>query len=81
MFKKVFRGIKDKVTDTLVDRQLKNLPPQQRDMIKNMVKKNPDLFKKIATEIEALKKKGMAEQHASMQVMMKYKVELQKLAR
>jgi adenylate kinase len=80
MFKKMFSKAKNKLVDKLLEKKLKDVPVEQREMIKNMVQKDPELFQKIAKEIEAKKKEGMNETHASMQVMTKYKAELQKLA-
>jgi hypothetical protein len=48
-------------------------------MIMKMIKENPDLFKKIAKEVEEEKKKGVNEMYASMTVMRKYQGEIQKL--
>ena len=56
------------------------VPPEQIDMLLNMMNKDPELFKKIAKEIEELTKKGFNQQQAGMQVMQKYQSELQKLA-
>ncbi len=63
----------------MMEKQLKDLPPAQRDQILHIVSENPELFEKIAKEIEAEKKKGKPEMAASMEVMRKYQGELQKL--
>lgn len=52
----------------------------QIEMVMKMMEKNPELFKKISTEIEAKVKSGQSEMSASMEVMRKYQSELQKLA-
>lgn len=57
----------------------KNLPKEQADMLSAAVEKNPELFTKIAKEIEALKKSGKPEMYASLDVMKKYQKELQAL--
>jgi hypothetical protein len=44
-----------------------------------LVSKNPELFKKIAEEIERRKKGGESEMKASMDVMKKYRGELAEL--
>lgn len=64
----------------LMEHKLKSLPKEQKDMIMALVEKNPKLFEEIAKEIQVKVKAGTPEQTASMQVMMKYKNELQKLA-
>ena len=65
--------------DKLIQSKLKNLPPDQREMITKMMNENPELLKKISDEIKAKKKGGMDENTASMQVMFKYRSELQKM--
>jgi hypothetical protein len=57
----------------------KNLPKDQQEMLQKAVEKNPKLFEKIATEIDALKKSGKPEMYAAMDVMKKYQKELQEL--
>ncbi len=60
--------------------KMKNVPEAQRDMIMGLVEKNPDLFKNIGEEIERRKKGGEPEMKATMEVMKKYRAELQALA-
>ena len=55
------------------------VPEAQIDMVITMMEKNPDLFKKIAEEIQSKIKSGMDQQTASMEVMAKYQEELKKL--
>ena len=59
--------------------QMKGLPEAQQEMILSAFEKDPNLFKKIAEEIKQKTKKGQNEQFASMEVMMKYKSQIQKL--
>ncbi|MCX6755037.1 MAG: hypothetical protein NT068_00650 [Candidatus Nomurabacteria bacterium] len=56
------------------------VPEAQIDMVLKMMEKDPDLFKKIAEEVQAKIKSGMDQQTASMQVMQKYQEDLKKLA-
>jgi len=56
------------------------VPPEQIDMILNMMEKNPELFKTITEEIQVKIKGGMDQNTASMQVMQKHETELRKLA-
>jgi len=79
MFGDLFKNLKNKALSALIERQMKNLPPEQRELILNLIKNNPELFQKIATEVEDLKKKGVNEMYAGMQVMKKYESELAKL--
>lgn len=55
------------------------VPEAQIDMFISMIEKNPELFKAIASEIQAKVKEGMDQQTASLQVMQKYESELKKL--
>lgn len=79
MFQNFFSKAKDKMVEKLIDKQLKNVPEDQKQMIKTMVAKDPELFQKIAQEIKEKQKSGMNDMHASMQVMMKYKDQIQRL--
>lgn len=72
-------GLKRMITNKLMERQLKGLPPAQREAIMEAVKANPDFFNNLAKEIEAEKKNGKTEMAASMEVMRKHQGELQKL--
>ncbi len=71
--------LKGSAIEKLMERELAKLPPEQREMVMNMVKNNPQVFEKIAKEIEALKKAGTNEMYATMTVMKKYQGELQNL--
>jgi hypothetical protein len=57
----------------------KNLPKDQQAMLQVAVEKDPELFSKIAKEIDALKKAGKPEMYAALDVMKKYQSQLQKL--
>ena len=57
----------------------KDLPKEQAAMLQAAVDKDPDLFAKIAKEIDELKKQGKPEMYASLDVMKKYQKELQAL--
>lgn len=48
-------------------------------MLQVAVEKNPELFTKIAKEIEVLKKQGKPEMYAALDVMKKYQKEMQEL--
>ena len=57
----------------------RGVPPAQIEMFVNMIEKNPELFKTIASEIEVKVKAGLSQTDASMLVMKKYEQELKKL--
>jgi hypothetical protein len=61
---------------TLLKRQLKGLPDDQIEMFITIIEKNPELFKKIAEEIQAKINQGMGQQDAAMKVMESYRSEL-----
>ncbi|MEX0933864.1 MAG: hypothetical protein WD003_01200 [Candidatus Paceibacterota bacterium] len=73
--------LKDYFMKKMLERQLKDLPESQREMVKGALEKNPELFKKIAEEVKRETKKGIPEAAATMQVMRKHQGELQKLLR
>lgn len=73
--------IKDFFMKKMLERQLKDLPEDQKELVKTAIEKNPELFKKIANEVKAQTKKGVPEAAATMQVMRKYQGELQKALR
>ena len=55
------------------------VPESQVDMLISMIEKNPELFQKIAQEIQEKIKGGMSQTDASIKVMEKYQEELKKL--
>ncbi|NTV44130.1 MAG: hypothetical protein HGA67_00335 [Candidatus Yonathbacteria bacterium] len=59
--------------------QLKGVPPEQQEMILKVVEENPELFQKIAMEMQAEMKKGKDQMAAAMTIMPKYQAELAKL--
>lgn len=59
--------------------RLKGVPEAQIDMFVNMMEKDPELFQKIALEIQEKVKGGMSEMDAGMVVIKKYEAELKKL--
>ena len=60
----------------LLEKQLKNAPAEQRDMIMTLLEKNPALFEKIAAEMKAEMKGGKDQMAAAMKVMPKYQAEI-----
>lgn len=59
--------------DFLIRKMLRTqgVPPAQIDLLVAMMQKNPELFKKIAEEIQEKVKGGMNQMDAGMQVMKK----------
>ncbi len=62
-----------------MESKLKNLPPEQKELIMTLMNEHPELMQKIAQEIKEKKKQGVDEQTASMQVMFRYKDQIQKI--
>ncbi len=57
----------------------KGIPEEQIDLVMKLVNNNPELFQKISIEVEHAMKEGKDQSQASMEVMMKYKEEIQKV--
>ena len=61
----------------LLQSQLKNVPPDQQQMIMEMLEKDPALFEKIAKEIQAeLKTNNNNQMAAATKVLPKYQKEI-----
>jgi hypothetical protein len=57
--------------------KMKDVPEAQREQIMTLVKKDPELFKKIGEEVDRrVKKGGESQMKATMEVMKKYRTEL-----
>jgi hypothetical protein len=72
-------GIRDFFVKQAVKQGTKDLPKEQQEMLQKAVEKNPELFAKIAKEIDELKKQGKPEMYAALDVMKKYQKEMQDL--
>jgi hypothetical protein len=59
--------------------KLKDVPQDQQDKIFKAIETNPDLFKKIAEEVQEKMKQGKDQMAASMEVMQKYQEDLKKV--
>jgi hypothetical protein len=81
----MFGNLKNALMRKMIDHQLKksgmNIPDEQKEMLLEMIEKNPELFTKISKEIEAGVKAGKNQMAVSMEVMRKYKSELEALKR
>lgn len=61
----------------LLERQMKNAPPEQKEMVMALLEKNPAVFEKIANEMqEELKRNGNNQMAAAMKVLPKYQTEI-----
>lgn len=59
--------------------QMKGVPEAEQDKMIAMIEKNPELFQKMGTEIQAEMKAGKSQMEASMSVAKKYEEELKKV--
>ncbi len=73
--------LKEFITKQLLKNKLKDLPEEQRNMIKELIEKNPKLFEEIGHKIKAKVDGGMNEMLASMSVMREYQGQIQALVR
>ena len=73
----MFGKVKNFAVKKLLDSQLKDVPEDQKQMIMEMVEKDPKLFEKIAKEMQVeLKANGNNQMQAAMKVLPKYQQEI-----
>ena len=73
----MFDKAKQYMTRKLMEHQLKNAPADQKELIMTMLEKDPELFEKIAKEMQEELKKGGNQMSAAMKVLPKYQKQLQ----
>ena len=64
----------------MIKRQMKDVPQAEQDRVLAIVENNPDLFMKIAHDVQEKVKGGMSQQQAMMMVMKANETELRKIA-
>jgi mRNA-degrading endonuclease RelE of RelBE toxin-antitoxin system len=70
-------SVKNFLIKKAAERQLKNMPKEQQEMIMTLLENNPELFQKMSKEIEhKIKKEGKDQMLAMMEVSKKYQKEL-----
>lgn len=70
-------SVKNFLIKKAAERQLKNMPKDQRDMIMTLIENNPELFTKMSKEMDhKIKKEGKDQTLAMMEVSKKYQKEL-----
>ncbi|MES2994865.1 MAG: hypothetical protein V4681_02460 [Patescibacteria group bacterium] len=72
-------GMQDFLLRQAMKWKMKDVPEAQREQIMTLVQKDPELFKKIGEEVERRTKGGEPQMKATMEVMKKYRKELQAL--
>lgn len=60
--------------------KLKGVPDSEIDRLISLVEKNPDFFKKVASEVEQKVKEGKDQSAAMAETMKKYESELRNIA-
>jgi hypothetical protein len=75
----MFGKAKNFMIKKMLERQLKNAPPEQREMLMTLMEKDPKLLEKISKEIQTEVKAGKSQMAAAMKIMPKYQVQLQKV--
>lgn len=73
----MFGKIKNYAVKKMLQSQLKDAPPEQKEMIMGLMEKNPKLFEQMAKEIQdEMKNNGNNQTAAAMKVLPKYQKEL-----
>ena len=73
----MFGKVKNFAMKKLLDSQMKNVPEDQKQMIMEMMEKDPKLFETIAKEMQAeLKSNGNNQMAAATKVLPKYQKEI-----
>jgi len=76
----MFGKVKNFAMKKLLEKQLKDVPEDQRAMIMTMIEKDPALFEKIAKELQAeMKANGNNQMAAAQKVLPKYQTEIMKI--
>lgn len=58
---------------------MKGVPQEEQDKLFTMIEKNPELFQKIALEVQEEMKKGKDQMAATMEIAKKYEANLKGL--
>lgn len=59
--------------------KMKDVPQAEQDKLFNLIEKNPELFQKIALEVQEEMKKGKDQMAATMEIAKKYEADLKGL--
>jgi 2-oxo-4-hydroxy-4-carboxy--5-ureidoimidazoline (OHCU) decarboxylase len=71
--------LKEFLMRKMLKSQMKGVPEAEQERIMTLVEKNPELFLKIAQEVQAEMKSGKDQMTASMAVMKRHEEELKKV--
>ncbi len=75
----MFGKVKNYAVKKLLEKQLKDVPEDQKEMIMTMVEKDPKLFEKIAKELQEEMKNGGTQEAAAMKVLPRYQKEIMEI--
>lgn len=73
-------GLQEMLFKKMLASKMKGVPEAEQQKIFDMIEKNPDLFQKIALEVQSAMKGGKDQMTAARDVLEKYKSELSGLA-
>lgn len=72
-------SIKNFLMKKMLASKMKGVPQEEQDKLFNMIEKNPELFQKIALEVQEEIKKGKDQMAATMEIAKKYEADLKGL--
>ncbi len=76
----MYMGLQEMLFKKMLASKMKGVPEAEQQKIFDMIEKNPDLFQKIALEVQSAMKGGKDQMTAARDVLEKYKSELSGLA-
>lgn len=72
-------GIKDFLMRKMMAKQMQGVPQNEQEKMIKLVQENPELFQKIAMEVQEKMKGGKDQMAATMEVVQKYQDEIKKV--
>jgi 2-phosphoglycerate kinase len=72
-------SIKNFLMKKILASKMKGVPQEEQDKLFTMIEKNPELFQKIALEVQEEMKKGKDQMAATMEIAKKYEADLKGL--
>jgi len=71
--------LKEFLMKKMLKEKMKDVPEEEQEKMMKLVMENPELFQKIALEIQTKMKEGKDQMAATMEVMSKYQNELKSI--
>jgi len=71
--------LKDFLLKKMIKSQMKGVPEAEQEKMLKIISENPELFQKIAMEVQEKVKNGKDQMSAMMEIMPKYQDELKKI--